>query len=166
MTAENEKSFGKGRFCLYYIKMEENFSIRPFLISDYDAVVSLWKQSRLPYRPKGRDTRERIARELESPNAVFLVAEHRKEVIGSVFATHDGRKGWINRLTVAPRWRRRGVAARLVEEAERRLAEQGIQIIACLIEDWNADSKRFFESIGYARFDRISYFTKKEHPEV
>ena len=146
--------------------MIESLDIRAFRIEDYDTVISLWERSRLPYRPKGRDTRERIVRELESPHAVFLVAELHGEVIGSVFATHDGRKGWINRLTVAPPWRCRGVAARLVEEAERRLADQNIQIIACLIEDWNADSKRFFESIGYTRFDRISYFTKKEHPEV
>jgi ribosomal protein S18 acetylase RimI-like enzyme len=146
--------------------MIESLDIRPFRIEDYDTIISLWERSQLPYRPKGRDTREKIARELESPHAVFLVAEHRGEMIGSVFATHDGRKGWINRLAVAPPWRRRGIAARLVGEAGRRLADQGIQIIACLIEDWNADSKRFFESIGYTRFDRISYFTRKEHPEV
>jgi len=146
--------------------MIESIDIRPFRVSDYDSVISLWKRARLPFKPAGRDTRERIAHELERPNAVFLVAEHQGEVIGSVFATHDGRKGWINRLTVAPPWRRHSIATRLVEEAERRLADQGIQIIACLIEDWNADSKRFFESIGYSRFDRISYFTKKEHPEV
>jgi ribosomal protein S18 acetylase RimI-like enzyme len=148
------------------MKMIESLDIRPFRIEDYDTVISLWKRSRLPYRPKGRDTRERIDHELESANAVFLVAEHQEEIIGSVFATHDGRKGWINRLTVDPQWRRRGIAARLIQEAERLLADQGIQIIACLIEDWNADSKRFFESIGYKRFDRISYFTKKEHPDV
>jgi ribosomal protein S18 acetylase RimI-like enzyme len=148
------------------MSMIESLHIRPFRISDYDRIISLWERSRLPYRPKGRDTRERVARELESPNAVFLVAECQGEVVGSVFATHDGRKGWINRLTVAPSWRRRGIAARLVQEAEQRLGDQGIQIIACLIEDWNADSKSFFENIGYQRFDRISYFTKKEHPEV
>jgi ribosomal protein S18 acetylase RimI-like enzyme len=148
------------------MKVIESLHIRPLRISDYESVISLWKQAGLPFKPAGRDTRKRIARELESPNAVFLVAELEGEVIGSVFATHDGRKGWINRLTVAPRWRRRDIAARLVEEAERRLSDQGIQIIACLIEDRNADSKRFFEKIGYQRFDRISYFTKKEHPDV
>ncbi len=135
-------------------------------MEDYDAVVSLWKRSRLPYKPAGRDARERIARELEGAGAVFLVAEHGGQVVGTVFATHDGRKGWINRLAVMPASRRQGVAARLVKEAEHRLAEAGIQIVACLIEDGNADSKEFFQSIGYQRFDEISYFTKKQHPEV
>lgn len=121
--------------------MIESVHIRSFRISDYDAVISLWKRARLSYKPAGRDTRARIARELDGPAAVFLVAEHQGEVVGTVFATHDGRKGWINRLTVAPRWRRRGIAARLVEEAERRLAERDIQIIACLIEDWNRFQK-------------------------
>jgi ribosomal protein S18 acetylase RimI-like enzyme len=140
--------------------------IRSFRIEDYDPVVSLWKRSRLPYKPSGRDARKRIARELEGSSAVFLVAELKGKLVGSVFATHDGRKGWINRLAVAPSCRRQGIAARLVEEAERRLAGQGIEIVACLIEDWNADSKRFFQSIGYQRFDEISYFTKRKHPDV
>lgn len=148
------------------MKVIESLHIRPFRISDYESVISLWKQAGLPFKPAGRDTRERIARELKSRHAVFLVAELQGEVIGTVFATHDGRKGWINRLTVASSRRRLGIAARLLKEAEQRLADQGIQIIACLIEDRNADSKRFFEKIGYQRFDRISYFTKKEHPDV
>ena len=46
------------------------------------------------------------------------------------------------------------------------LKQQGIEIMACLIEDWNEDSKRFFENRGYRRFHGISYFTKKNHPDV
>jgi ribosomal protein S18 acetylase RimI-like enzyme len=143
-----------------------NLTIRPFRIEDYDAVIALWKSARLPCRPDGRDARSRIAQELSGSNAVFLVAEYQGKLIGSVFATHDGRKGWINRLAVAPSFRRRGIAGRLVWEAERGLHRAGIEMVACLIEDWNADSKRFFENIGYQRFDRISYFTKKKHPHV
>jgi len=148
------------------MKMIEDVHIRPFRIEDYEVVVSLWKRSRLPHKPAGRDARERIARELEGAGAIFLVAECKGQVVGSAFATHDGRKGWINRLAVTPAFRRQGIAARLVKEAEKRLAMAGIQIVACLIEDDNADSKQFFQCIGYQRFDEISYFTKKQHPEV
>jgi len=51
-------------------------------------------------------------------------------------------------------------------ESENRLSGQGIEIVACLIEDWNVGSKQFFERIGYSRFDEISYFTKRKHPHV
>jgi len=140
--------------------------IREFQMNDYDALMDLWKAVQLPYKPAGRDARGKIWGEIESQNAIFLVAEANGELVGSVLATHDGRKGWINRLAVLPTLRRQGIARRLLAEVENRLSDQGIEIIACLIEDWNADSKRFFERAGYNRFDEISYFTKKKHPDV
>jgi len=140
--------------------------VREFRLDDYQALTDLWKAVQLPYKPAGRDARDRIRGEIESQNAIFLVAEANGDLVGSVLATHDGRKGWINRLAVSPALRRQGIARQLLAEAEDRLSEQGIEIIACLIEDWNADSKLFFERAGYNRFDEISYFTKKKHPEV
>jgi len=143
-----------------------NLTIRPFGMEDYRAIIDLWEMARLPYKPRGRDSPEKIEKEIQVSNAVFLVAEMDGQLVGCVFATHDGRKGWINRLAVAPQFRRQGIARRLVEEAEGRLHQQGIEIMACLIEDWNEDSKRFFENRGYRRFHGISYFTKKNHPDV
>jgi ribosomal protein S18 acetylase RimI-like enzyme len=140
--------------------------IREFCVDDYDTLVTLWKTVGLPYKPRGRDARDRIQREIEGQNAILLVVEADGKLVGSVLATHDGRKGWINRLAVSPAYRRRGIARELVVEAESRLSARGIEIVACLIEDWNQDSKRFFERIGYNRFDQISYFTKKKHPDV
>jgi ribosomal protein S18 acetylase RimI-like enzyme len=140
--------------------------VREFQLSDYDALIGLWKDVQLPYKPIGRDAREKIRDEIERQSTIFLVAETNGELVGSVLATHDGRKGWINRLAVAPDLRRRGVARQLLAEAENRLSDQGIEIIACLIEDWNVDSKQFFERAGYNRFDEISYFTKKKYPDV
>jgi ribosomal protein S18 acetylase RimI-like enzyme len=140
--------------------------IRDFRMSDYDALVALWQAARLPYKPAGRDARERIEKEIQRSGTVFLMAEMDGQLVGSVVATHDGRKGWINRLAVASPFRRQGIARMLVQAAERRLAGAGIEIVACLIEDWNQESQRFFQSIGYSRFDQISYFTKKKHPQV
>jgi len=40
-----------------------------------------------------------------------------EELVGSVLASHDERKGWLNRLAVAPNHRRRGPARRLIAAA-------------------------------------------------
>jgi ribosomal protein S18 acetylase RimI-like enzyme len=140
--------------------------LREFRPDDYDALVTLWDESRLPYKPYGRDKRDRLEREITKPNAIFLVAEVEGKLVGSVLATHDGRKGWINRLAVTPALRQRGIARMLLAEAEDRLCRQGIEIVACLVEDWNTDSARFFEKLGYNRFEGITYFTKRKHPQV
>ena len=48
----------------------------------------------------------------------FIGAFADGKLVGIVVATHDGRKGWINRLAVHPDYRRRGIAKKLIEEAE------------------------------------------------
>jgi len=140
--------------------------IRDMRIGDYDSVVALWEAAGLPYRPRGRDTRGEIERQMGEPTAVYLVAEMGGELVGAVLGTHDGRKGWVNRLAVYPAFRRRGLAGELLAEAERRFASLGIGIFTCLVEDWNVDSKLFFEKSGYQPFSGITYYTKKLRPDV
>jgi len=135
--------------------------IREFRIEDYDKVIALWNEVGLPYRPKGRDSRHRIEEELKQGNSIFLVAEVDGKLVGSVLGTRDGRKGWINRLSVHPSFRRRGIARKLVAEAERRFSQLGLEVVACLIEQGNASSKRLFESIGYECHSDIAYFSKR-----
>jgi len=143
--------------------------IRPFRVEDYDRVMELWAAGDLPLKPQGRDSRESIARQIGLPNVRFFVAEAGEEggrVIGTVLATHDGRKGWINRLAVDAALRRAGIGARLVREAERWLEAEGMDILACLIEADNAISMAVFERLGYKKHPEIIYFAKRKHPGV
>ena len=140
--------------------------IRQFRIEDYEQVIELWQKAHLPHKPKGRDSKDEIERELRADNAIFLVAEEKGRLIGSIFGTHDGRKGWINRVASAPAYQRQGIARTLVSEAEKWFQKMGIKIIACLIEDWNTESIVFFEKIGYTRHHDILYFTKRESPDT
>ena len=140
--------------------------IRDLQVTDYDALVSLWERGGLPYRPDGRDARASIAREIHGDASVFLAAEHEGDLIGAVLGTHDGRKGWINRLVVAPERRREGIARALVEAVVERLSEKGIRIVTCLIEDWNGVSATFFESLGFVRHEEIAYYSRRDDDSV
>ena len=145
---------------------DAEIAIRELREEDYGALVALWREGGLPYRPQGRDGREALARQLKEDTAVYLVAEVAGTVVGAVLGSHDGRKGWINRLAVLPDYSRRNVGAMLVAEVERRLAARGIAIFACLVEDWNEGSKAFFEKVGYKPFRGVSYFTKRKSEDV
>jgi ribosomal protein S18 acetylase RimI-like enzyme len=140
--------------------------LREFRIGDYDAVLALWTSAGLPCKAEGRDSRAEIERQAKEPTAVYIVAEADGGIVGVVLGTHDGRKGWVNRLAVSPSFRRRGLASELLAEVERRLAALGIGIFACLVEDWNDDSKIFFEKSGYKAFQGMTYFTKRLQPEI
>ncbi len=140
--------------------------IRAFRMEDYEAVVKLWKEGNLPLKLDGRDSRVNIERQIALENVIFLVAEHAGRVVGTVLATHDGRKGWINRLGVDRRLRRRGIGKRLVDEAEDRFEALGLGIYAALIEDWNEESLAVFERLGYRKHPEILYFAKRKFPGV
>jgi ribosomal protein S18 acetylase RimI-like enzyme len=142
--------------------------VRKFRIEEYDRVMELWAAGGLPLKPLGRDSREQIAGQIELPNVLFLVAEEGEggRVVGSVLATHDGRKGWINRLAVDAALRKRGIGALLVRAAEGWLESGGMEILACLIEDDNAVSMAVFEKLGYKKHPEIIYFAKRKYPDV
>jgi len=146
----------------------ENIRIRLFGLEDYERVMELWTEGGLPLKPRGRDGSENIARQIGLANVRFFVAEEGEggRVVGTVFATHDGRKGWINRLAVDAALRRRGLGARLVRAAEEWLGSQGLDILACLIEEGNGVSMAVFEKLGYKKHPEIVYFAKRKFPGV
>jgi ribosomal protein S18 acetylase RimI-like enzyme len=135
-------------------------------MADYGRVLDIWTEGGLPVKPQGRDSRVHIKKQIELPNVLFLVAESEGRVVGTVLATHDGRKGWINRLAVDASCRLRGIGRRLILEAEKRLAAAGMEIFACLIEDDNTVSMQVFERLGYSKHPEIIYFAKRQYPGV
>ena len=135
-------------------------------LDDYESVTRLWTEAGLPYRPLGRDRPEKLRVEMQRGTAVFLVAEADGQLVGVVLGTHDGRRGWINRLAVAPRYQRRGIAARLVSEVERRVEALGIDIVAALIESHNEASLGFFRAIDYVRTSEIEYVSKRRSSDT
>jgi ribosomal protein S18 acetylase RimI-like enzyme len=140
--------------------------IRKMTMKDYDSLITLWKKGNIPYRPKGRDSKKNIRWQLQQPNCFYLIAENNGKIIGAILGTHDGRKGWINRLATTSAYRRKGIAKRLIEEFESQLAAIGIDIVACLIEDWNATSMEVFERLGYTKHTDILYFSKRKNMEI
>ena len=139
--------------------------IRDFQPGDYPRIIALWDDAGLPSRPRGRDSRENIERQMASDNCILLVAERDGEIIGSVLGTHDGRKGWINRLAVRAEDRGDKLGGKLVAAAEERLSRLGFDLFGCLIEADNEASMRFFEKMGYTRGE-VAYYSKRPYPDA
>lgn len=141
--------------------------IRHLGIEDYERIMTLWRRAGLTsLKPRGRDSRQAFALQLESGVQTVLGLEEDGQLIGVVVATHDSRKGWINRLTIDPGHQRQGHATRLLAAAEETLRAQGMRIIATLIEDWNEASLALFQKEGYRLNDDIHYLSKRDNDEV
>jgi ribosomal protein S18 acetylase RimI-like enzyme len=133
---------------------------------DYDGVVALWIRAGLHYRPDGRDSRANLEREMADPEVDMLVALRGNRIIGSVIGTNDGRKGWVNRLAVAPDYRREGVAQALVERVEACFRARSLKIFSCLINAGNEPSQSLFERLGYGQHPEVVYYSKRIDPEI
>lgn len=135
--------------------------VEPFKIEDYEELLSLWNRTGLPFDREDRDSLKSLERQVLDDHIAILVLKDEGRLIGSVVASSDGRKGWINRLAVEPEYRGRRLALLLLEEAERFFRESGINIIAALIEDDNTPSMVAFRRCGYEAWPPIVYFRKK-----
>ncbi len=136
-------------------------------IEDYERIMELWRRSGLTsLKLRGRDSRQAFAQQLESGIQTVLGLEHDGRLIAVVVATHDSRKGWVNRLTVDPDYQRQGLARRLLADVEDMFREQGLFITVALIEDWNKASLALFLQEGYRLNDDIYYVSKRESDDV
>lgn len=147
--------------------MSDSLVVRLLGLEDYDRFMSVWRSAGLhSLRPKGRDSRAAIARQLATGTHTLLGLELKGELVAVVLATHDGRKGWINRLCVQPLYRRRGYGALLVAEAERVLRDQGMTVIAALIEPGNDASLALFSNLGYVESTGLHYVSKRDSEDA
>jgi ribosomal protein S18 acetylase RimI-like enzyme len=136
-------------------------TLRRLTGDDDDAILEVWRRAGLEsIRPQGRDSREAFAAQL-ARGQVVLGLEDMGRLLACVVITDDARKGWINRLAVDPEYRRQGLAARLIAEAENDLRTRGFRVFAALIEDDNAASLSLFQREGYKTHD-IVYVSKRD----
>jgi ribosomal protein S18 acetylase RimI-like enzyme len=137
--------------------------IRPFQLSDADAVVALWDRCGLIRA--WNDPRKDIRRKLAVHPDLFLVGEAAGAIVGSVMAGYDGHRGWINYLGVDPAFRRRGLGRALMREAERRLREAGCPKINLQVRTGNAEAIVFYNSIGFIQDNVVSLGKRLEQDD-
>lgn len=127
--------------------------IRPYAEGDFAAVIALWDATgiNVPYNDPAID----IPRALASPNTRLFVGVLDDSIVGTVLAGHEGHRGWLYKLAIAPDQRRRGLGRQMVAHAEAWLAAQGMPKINLMIRDTNAAVRDFYVRLGYAVAPRL-----------
>src|SRR5207244_10021340 len=95
--------------------MSSAIETREFSIDDYEAAVELWKQVEGVEIAEG-DDKESVAQFLARNPGSSRVARDGSAVVAVALCAHDGRRGHIYHLAVAPTYQGRGIGRRLVEE--------------------------------------------------
>ncbi len=81
---------------------------------------------------------------------LFVVAVAGGAVAGTCVAAFDGHRGWLYYVCTDLPLRRRGIATRLVREAERRLAALGCTRVGLQMRPMKRHLEGFYRKLGYA----------------
>lgn len=121
---------------------------------DTEALVSLWEACGLT-RP-WNDPLKDIAFARSGPSSDVLVGETEGAIIASVMVGHDGHRGAVYYVSVAPAWRGEGLGREVMRAAENWLRARGVWKLNLLVRKTNAGVIGFYEGLGYKDSDTVS----------
>jgi len=125
--------------------------IRSATPEDEAAVVALWQACGLTvaYNDPVADFRFAMGK----PGSDILVSE---DITGSVMVGHDGHRGWLYYVAVAPSERRRGLGRALVAAAEEWLRQRGVPKVHLMVRETNQAVADFYKRLGYDPMPRLN----------
>lgn len=123
-------------------------TLREYRPGDWQAMHAL---DLVCFEPVFQFSRGAMRRFAEAPGAIVVLAEAAGELVGFCVVNMEVQTGYVVTLDVAPARRRRGLARRLMAEAETRLRAAGGIVMALHVSTANTAAMQFYESIGYGR---------------
>ena len=127
---------------------------------DVPAVLTLWRESGAV--PGHTDTEQALRLRLKRDSHLFVVAIVDGQVVGCLIGGWDGWRGNLYRLVVHPEHRRKGIAGKLVEIVESRLAALGATRVYALAvkPELDESATAFWKTAGYAVNPRLTPYVK------
>lgn len=138
------------------IAAADTLKIRPMTIDDYDALYAIWTACGNGLNNLD-DSREGIEKYLRRNPTTSFVAEDGGVIAGAVLCGHDGRRGYIQHMSVSPLYRRSGIGRRLLDAALAALKAEGINKTALVAFRKNALGNAFWESMGFGLREDLNY---------
>ncbi len=99
--------------------------IREMTIDDYEEVFALWQITSKRALSKA-DEKAKIESYLTRSEGMSKVAVIDGKIVGTVLASHDGRRGFIHHMAVLPDYRRNRIGHELAKSAIKAIKDQGI----------------------------------------
>jgi ribosomal protein S18 acetylase RimI-like enzyme len=127
-------------------------SIRPFEEADRVALVALWQRCGLtvPYNDPDRDIDFAKGRE----NSDILIGTTEGRLVASAMVGHDGHRGWLYYVAVAPDRQGGRLGQQIVAAGEAWLKARGVPKAQLMIRETNTQVRGFYEAAGWEAIPR------------
>lgn len=118
-------------------------------LADSDEVIALWRACDLtrPWNDPATD----FARAVGGATSAVLLRREGAALAASVMVGHDGHRGWVYYLAVAPDQRRAGLGRAMMAAAETWLRTRDVPKIQLMVRDTNMKAQAFYEALGLER---------------
>ena len=136
---------------------------RKMLVSDYGQIYGLWLSCPGMGLNNLDDSRNGIERFLKRNPDTCFVAEAEGRIVGAILAGNDGRRGYIYHTAVSPAHRHEGIGRGLAEAALKALQRLGINKVALVVFNRNADGNAFWEKVGFTVREDLCYRNRSIH---
>ncbi len=122
--------------------------IREFTMTDCDAAITLWRGTE-GIGLSDADSPENLRHYLERNRGLSHVAYEGERLVGAVLCGHDGRRGYLHHMAVAPEYRRRGVGQHLAERCLQALTASGFSRCHLFVHHDNQAALAFWKQTGW-----------------
>lgn len=128
-----------------------------------DAAVELWGQAGLtrPWNDPGDDVR----RALEGPASTVLAGTADGALVATAMVGHDGHRGWVYYLAVAPEQQGHGHGRAMMAACESWLLEREVPKMNIMVRGNNGAARSFYERLGYATDDVVVLSLRLDTPD-
>lgn len=131
-----------------------DFTLRPYSVSDRQAVVRLWVNA-LGYTGPHQDPEMAIDLKCAQDDGLFIVADIAGQVKGTVMGGFDGHRGWIYSLAVDENFRHHGIGRALLDNVIEKLRALGCPKVNLQVLPGNT-AVDFYKKAGFNVEERIS----------
>ena len=126
--------------------------------ADIDGALALWRATENMGLSAEDDTPAGITRFLmRNPGLSLIARDQAGDLVGAVLGGHDGRRGKLYHLAVAPGYMCRGVGRLLLKAATEALEREGIRKCYIYIFKANEHGREFWRKRGWREQDEFDY---------
>ncbi|MCH5280102.1 MAG: GNAT family N-acetyltransferase [Lachnospiraceae bacterium] len=132
--------------------------IRAMKMEDYDKVYELWCSIKGFALRSIDDSKEGVERFLQRNPGISVVAEEDGKIVGAILCGHDGRRGCLYHVCVAPEYRLKGIGKAMVVFAMEALKKEKINKVSLIAFTANDIGNAFWKQIGWTKREDLNYY--------